>query len=246
MTIELHAAPFDSPWLLDIVLEPDESANHKGPSRDAVIRTLRGRENRVQIGVPQTTDILKTWPSTERLSEEIEAARGDFEFYAVRLACSFVPDRGCRFRRGRLGLQLVESRTSGTGRTEPVAVDMFPAAENHERRYSRSFKVTAGIKWMFAEAQAERGGQNDVLIYEPRIIASGLLTASPSWTFEGSAQNGISGIKELFLLVKKRRDHALRCRFGVSAEVQTALGLIPLRRYAQPMLLSATYELRPH
>lgn len=245
MTIDLYAPPFDSSWLLDIVLEPDEPANHKGSPKDTVIRTLRGRENRVRVGVPQTTDVLKMWPSIERLDGEMEAARKDFEFYAVRLACSFVPDRGCRFRRGSLGVQLTESRAPGMGRTEPTAVDMFPLTERSERRYSRSFKVSAGIKWMFAEATAERGGQNDVLVYEPRIIGTGLLTATPSWTFEDSTPNGISGVKELFLLVKKSRDQTLRCRFGVSAEVQTALGIIPLRRYAQPALLSRTYELRP-
>jgi hypothetical protein len=236
--LELHAS-YDTEVLADVPLVAAPSAPHKGLD-DGVLRTLGGKRNRVQIGVPQIVDVLGRWPGDERLLDEAAEMKDEFDFYAVRLACSFVPDRGCRFTWVRMAATLSVDR----GAT-PVAFDLFPRDVGDTRTFKRSYGVSPKLKFAFAEAGAELSREEDVLRYEPALTAAGLLTDEPVWTFEATQRAGLAGSRELFLLAKKPRGARLNARFAVGAEVQTYAGRIPLRRAQDDELLARDYELRP-
>jgi len=92
---------------------------------------------------------------------------------------------------------------------------------------------------MFLSKQRAR----EVLRYEPEIVASGLLTATPTWTFSSSTRQGQVGSRELFLLVKKPKDATVQARFTVGAEVDTKFGLVPVKRYREDDFVDKSYPL---
>jgi hypothetical protein len=231
--------PDPADLLFEARLEPAPPAEHKGPENSAALETVRGKRNVVQIGKPQLVDVLAGWPFNERLDPEIEAAREHFDFTCVRLAASFVPDRGCRFVWARFVIALTAIPPAGA----PLAADMFPREVVTSQAYKRSFGITPGAKLAFAEVSAELSTDRETLRYEPRLIGAGLLTDEPSWTVQGSTALGIQGIVETFLLVKRPRGTPLHTRFSVAAEVQTAWGRIPLRHYSNDRLLDRTWTL---
>jgi hypothetical protein len=238
--LELHARADELGVLADVQLEPAPDAQHKGID-DGVLRALGGKRNRIQIGVPQTVDVLASWPGGERLLGEAERMHDEFDFYAVRLACSFVPDRGCRFTWARMAAALIVDE----GATPPIAFDLFPRDVGDTRTFKRSYGVNPRLKFAFAEVGAEIGGEEEVLRYEPQLTVAGLLTSEPVWTFDSTRRTGLAGSRELFLLTKKPRGTTLRARFALGAEVRTYAGRIPLRRASDDDLLAREYELRP-
>jgi hypothetical protein len=236
-----YASPNPDGWLADVELLPDE-ADHKSASpidkEAGVLLTERGRRNRVQVGVPQVVDVLAAWPSDERLGAEITATQRTHAFLSVRLACSVLPDRGCRFTS-----LLWVVRLESTDGPAPVAVDIFPREVADTRQFSRSYGVTGKLSFAFTEASIEGKQDEQVLRYEPRITASGLLTDAPAWSFDSTSQRPLRGILETFLLVKAPRGAPVRVGFALEGEVRTAFGPIPLRRYRRPDLLTASYDL---
>lgn len=228
-------------WLVDVELLPDET-DHKSASpidvEAGVLLTERGRRNRIQVGVPQVVDVLAAWPSDERLAAEIRAARDTHAFLSVRLACSVLPDRGCRFTSLLWAVRLESPNGSA-----PVAVDIFPREVADTRQFSRSYGVTGKLSFAFTEVSVEGKQEEQVLRYEPRINASGLLTDAPAWSFDSTSQRPLRGIQETFLLVKAARGAPVRVGFALEGEVRTAFGPIPLRRYRRPDLLTASYDL---
>jgi hypothetical protein len=171
------------------------------------------------------------------------AARETADFWSVRLAVSLVPDRGCRFTFARLTVILEATGPDGDV-DPPLAVDLFPREVGQSRSYKRSYGITPSLKLAFAEAAAKVSVDSETLRYEPNLVAAGLLTDRPSWTLTNRSP-GINGVSELFLLAKARKQTSLRARFGVGAEVRTALGPVPLRRYANDELLDRAWPLTP-
>lgn len=235
------ASPDPDEWLVDIDLLPDETGHKSASPVDVeagVLLTARGRRNRVQVGVPQVVDVLAAWPSDARLAAEIMTARHTHDFLSVRLACSILPDRGCRFTS-----LLWAVRLESPGEPAPVAVDVFPRDVTDTRQFSRSYGVTGTLSFAFTEVAVEGKQDEQVLRYEPRITASGLLTDAPAWSFDSTSQRPLRGIQETFLLVKAARGASVRVGFSLEGEVRTAFGPIPLRRYQRPDLLTASYDL---
>jgi hypothetical protein len=240
--LDLHAQPWkDSDWLVDVDLLPEEAPKHKAldPKDPGALLTARGRRNRVRIGVPQVVDALDAWPDKKRLSQEILASLDKFRYLSVRLACSFSPDRGCRFTRVDYGVSLT---TDGSG-AAPCAVDLFPQDIGEVRRYTRSYKLSAELAFGFAEAGAEAGREEEVIRYEPSIIAGGLLGDEPSWSFRSGRTRQLEGIREMFMVVKAPTEQTVQASFLIDAEVRTAMGAVPLRRYREPELLKVKYLL---
>jgi hypothetical protein len=238
--LELHAAPDALGILGDVVLEPVEDALHKGVDDD-VLRAFGGKKNRIQIGVPQTVDVLARWPGDQGLQADADLMRDDFDFYAIRLACSFVPDRGCKFLWARMTATLASDDAAAV----PIAFDLFPRDIGDVRTFKRTYGVSPKLKFAFAEVGAEAGHEEEVLRYEPQLTVAGLLTGEPTWTFEATGRTGLAGSRELFMLAKKPHGSTLRARFSVGAEVQTYAGRIPLIRARDDDVLARAYELRP-
>jgi hypothetical protein len=239
--LDLRADRWKDDWLLDVDLEPQEAVPHKAldPNDPGALLTARGRRNRIRIGVPQVLNVLDVWPENERLSKEILASLDEFRYLSVRLACSFLPDRGCRYTRVNYSVRLA---ADGNG-PAPCAVDLFPQNIGEQRRYKRSYKLSAGLTYGFADASAEAGHEEEVIRYQPSIIASGLLEDEPSWSFRSGRALQLEGIRELFMVVKAPLAQSVRASFIVDAEVRTAMGVVPLRRYREPELLTASYLL---
>ncbi|MDQ6615079.1 MAG: hypothetical protein M3083_10090 [Actinomycetota bacterium] len=242
--LDLRADPWkESDWLVDIELEPGAAARHKAldPTDPGALLTARGRRNRVRVGVPQVLDVLDAWPQQERLSHEIFASLDRFRYLSVRMACNFFPDRGCRFTRVDYGVTLT---VDGIG-PPPCAVDLFPQNVGELQRYTRSYKLSADLTFGFAKASAVAGQEGEVIRYQPSIVAGGLLGAEPSWSFRSgrAPQLGLEGIREMFMVVKTPMAQTVQASFVLDAEVRTAMGVVPLRRYREPELLKAKYLL---
>jgi hypothetical protein len=231
--------------LLEVGLRPAENFLHKGIAEQPAIRTLSGRTNRVLLGIPQTTSILELWPANEPLAPEVAALQGEWDFLMVRLACSFVPDRGCTFVWARVAIELGMQDETLARSGAVVAFDLFPREVGERRNFKRSFNITPKLKFAFLEAAASIEMEKDTIRYDPQLFAAGLLTDTPIWTFNTPARPGVIGSKELFILLKKRRGSTVQARFVVGAEVRTAFGPVPLTRYEDESLLDRAYILTP-
>jgi hypothetical protein len=243
--LEQYADPQDEAKLFEVEFRPTEEFLHKGNFDQPTIKTLRGRRNRILVGVPQVINILTNWPLNDSLAEEIKALQDRWDFYNVRLACSFAPDRGCRFVWGRMQIDLLVSDTGASSAPEAIAFDLFPRDIGQTRVFHRQYKIAPMLKFAFAETSAEASGDHEIVRYEPTIIAIGLLTSTPSWTFSASSQQALIGSRELFLLVKNPKGAIVQARFALGAEVQSTFGPLPVKGYRDDDLVGKLYPLIP-
>lgn len=244
--MDLYAAPPAKDVLFEVTFEASiAEEEQKGLLTPGEITTFRGHKNRVLMGVPQTIDIVDSWPANESLAPEIAAFKGRWDFYSVRMACSFVPDRSCRFAWARLGVELIMRDDYSLDEPTVLAFDLFPREILRMQTYKRSFSVTPSFKFAFASAELAVDHSSELLTYQPATASSGLLTDTPAWTFTPPAQSGLSGDRELFLLVKKPKGESVEATFTIGAEVRTALGPVQVRRYGDDDLMKRTYKLLP-
>jgi len=245
--VNLYAAPPTGDVLFEVAYGPadEDIQRYKGPGDTGAIRTLRGRRNRVLLGLPQTADLCGAWPMNEALAPEIAAFQDKWDFYNVRLACSFEPDRNCRFVWARITASLNLEDPTGLAVEPVVAFDLFPRDVTQTRTYKRALSITSSFKFAFAEASVRADREDEVIRYEPEIVGSGLLTDTPAWTFNSPLSRGLIGNKELYLLIKKPKQRTAKVTFTVGADVKTTLGPIPMRRYADDALLNRAYPLLP-
>ena len=243
--LDLWADPLGDDVLLEVGFRPAEDFIHKGIAEQPAIRTLSGRTNRVLLGIPQTTSLLERWPAKELFAPEVAALQDEWDFLMVRLACSFLPDRGCTFTWTRIAIELGVQDEGPARPGAVVAFDLFPQEVGETRKFKRSFSITPKLKFAFAEASASIETDQDTIRYDPQLFAAGLLTDTPVWTFSASKRPGVIGSKELFIVLKKCRGSTVQARFLVGAEVHTAFGPVPLRRYGDESLLDRAYILTP-
>lgn len=243
--LDLRADPLGDDVLLEVAFRPAEDFLHKGIAEQPAIRTLSGRTNRILLGVPQTTNIIDRWPSHESIAPDVAALQDQWDFLMVRLACSFLPDRGCIFTWTRLTIDVDVQNEDSSHASTIVAFDLFPREIGETRQFKRSFSITPKLKFAFAEASGSIETEQDTIRYDPHLFASGLLTDTPIWTFSAPKRPGLIGSKELFILLKKPKGSMAQARFVVGAEVQTAFGLVPLKRYGDESLLNQAYVLTP-
>lgn len=242
--IEEYADPPGVDLLFEVAFQPSEDFVHKGSRDQPEIRTLLGRRNRILVGVPQTRDVLQHWPANASLDDEIVASQQDWDFFRIRLACSFIPDRGCRFVWVRLNAELSTDETSGPKAT-PIVFDLFPRDVTRERKFNRSFSITPALKFAFAELSGQASTETEGISYAPEMDAAGLLTATPAWTFRSSERSGLVGSRELFMLLKAPKGRTVRGRFSVGAAVHSRFGPVPLKRYGRDDLPGSDYMLAP-
>lgn len=243
--MDLYAAPPSKDLLFESTFEAAVPIEQKGLTEPATITTSRGHKNRVLMGVPQTISITDNWPANESLAPEINAFKDRWDFYSVRMACSFIPDQACRFAWARLGVELSIRHDSSLDEPTVLAFDLFPREIVRTQNYKRTFSVTPGFKFAFASADLALNYSSELLTYEPSTASVGLLTDTPAWTFTPPAGSSLSGDRELFLLVKKPKGESAEATFTIGAEVRTALGPVQVRRYGDEDLVRRTYELSP-
>jgi hypothetical protein len=243
--LELYADQSSAEPLFEVEFRPAEEFVHKGTAEQPQLVTLLGRRNRVLIGAPQTVDILGRWPMAAALASDIAAMQDAWDFISVRLACSFVPDRACRFSWARMAAEISLEGGSGSPASPAIAYDLFPRQVEQTTRYKRSFTITPALKFAFVEVSADIASENEIVRYEPQTAGAGLLTSTPTWTFTSSARHGLTGSRELFVLLKKPKGRTARARFTIGAELYTQFGSIPVKRYADDRLAEQSYALIP-
>lgn len=239
--LQLHAPPEPPRMLVDVALDPAEEVEHKGLVDRGAVETVRGKRNRVQLGVDDAVAVLEGWPTGTPLEPQIKAQLEQWDFTCVRLACSFVPDRGCRFVWVRVLAQLTASPPADAG--APVAFDLFPRAVDEKRTLARTYSLTPKLSLAFAEVGAGATDKQETIRYEPRLAVAGLLTDAPTWDFHGLDRSGLVGSRELFMVLKAPKGAGVEAGFTLSAEVETRFRRVPLRRYREPKLAPQRYLL---
>src|SRR5262245_26714292 len=82
-------------FLANLDVGEDQLTQVRGLRSHEEIKTLSGRRNRVSVGNPVI------WPpripASTHLSADINEMLLRYHFYCVRFACSFLPDKDCRF-----------------------------------------------------------------------------------------------------------------------------------------------------
>ncbi len=213
---------------------------HKGPS-DLEMNLAGKGISRVLVGEPQTTDLLAVWPSGTPIDPEIRELNHAWDFLAVRLACSFVPARGSRLTWVRLNAEL-----AGHGPdVRALAHDLFPRSISRPVNYHRRYSVTPSLKFSFVEASVAAEKEETSIELQPQMDSSGLLTNTPGWTFRSDDRSGLSGSREMFMIVRVQKKSAVTIAFRVNAEARGRLGPIPLRRTNESAELSLPHVLRP-
>lgn len=212
-------------------LEPISDEVVKGPDDALVVRTIRGRVNRVQIGVAAPTDV-------SMLYEDGRDPAAEFNYVMVRLAVSFLPDRGCRISWARVHIELVGEGAAAGGNGRPVAFDLFPQSAAAGDTFARSVEFTGELKLAFARVAATQK-QDRPISYRTRVVAAGTLTSTPSWTFDASGRAPLEGVSELYLLIQKPAGQTGHLDFTVLAEIETARWSM---RYRSETALSRRFQ----
>ena len=145
-------------------------------------------------------------------------------------------DSGCHWRaiwRRALAAQMSSHSTCFRETSERPAPTGARSRSRHPSS-SRSAKVAAS-----------GGIEQDVVSYEPEIDLSGLLTDTPTWTFTAPARPGLTGSKELFLILKTPKGGAVTAKFAIGAEVASDLGPLSLRRRDEDAEMERRFTLIP-
>jgi len=209
------------------------AATTTNAARKEIIRSVLDEITVLARGHSELVDLTLTWAG---------GPDQPHHFYRVRLTCNFLPDRGCRFVWVRMSAELADADVHND---PPLAFDLFPREVTEQRTYSRRFALTPRLAFAFAEIGGEASSESDVIRYEPRMEAAGLLTRSPTWTFTAPPRPGLVGSRELFMVLKATRHSRITMAFTVAAEAQTRLGTIPLRTYVDPTLVQTPHVLVP-
>jgi hypothetical protein len=223
--MQLIAEPISTPILFDWGLSPAGPTQDKSVQFQEERKELEGRNNRLQIGTPQVTDLRRLQDAGG--VKTIDFDLFDADFLLVRLACSFMPDRRSRYIWGRFSVEL--KAVPEQPNASAIAFDMFPISIERQTTVKRSFELAPTLKFSFLEASVKASTSNETVSYEPQV-SGGLLTSTPTWTFTASNPLGIIGSREMFLVLKLPRGTRCGARFGIVAEVYGKFGPIPVRR----------------
>ncbi|GAB9084605.1 hypothetical protein [Bradyrhizobium diazoefficiens] len=227
--------------ILDLTLKPGALLPNKGLASDEARKEMDAKNNRLQIGIPQVIDLQKLAAAPGEKAFDFTAFNADFRL--VRLACGFLPDKGCRYVWARLSIDLVGL---GDNQNEQViAFDMFPLNVERQTTVKRGYEIAPTLKLSFGEAALKASRSDETIVYEPQLSGAGLLTSQPSWTFKSNDRDGLLGSRELFLVVKLPKGKRCGARFGIAAESQGRFGPIPLRRVGEVGAPRDLIELKP-
>jgi hypothetical protein len=144
----LTAESRDFKPLLDLTLKPGAQLPSKGVVPEDARKEMEAKNNRLQIGVPQVIDLRKVGVASG--DKAFDFTSFDADFRLVRLACGFLPDKGCRYVWARLTVDLV---TMPDGQSEQtIAFDMFPLNVERQTTVKRGYEIAPTLKFSFGEA----------------------------------------------------------------------------------------------
>lgn len=190
-----------------------------------------GKKNKISVGIPEVWNLVDLLKEKQcDVPAEVKLMLDEYDFYQVRFACTFKPDKDCKFVWSMFGLILYSVGVhSKSRRKPPVAYDIFPREVYQEVKVSRNFKIDSGFNYNFAQLDAKSGRGEEFIRYDPEIISFGLLQSNLGWEFRKSkAKGNIIGDKELFMIIKAPKDVKIEAAFEFSAEVYTFLGIVPM------------------
>jgi hypothetical protein len=178
--------------LFEATLEP-AALGFKKMTKDAgldegEINLIRGKRNKVAVGEPYSENLTSRLRNlNEEIPYEIKRLTKDYDFYYVRLTCSFLPDKDCRFDWARFTIELnVKSKSGEKVQTRPIAWDMSPNEVFSEIKYKRAISFTPELKFSIISEVLDAGIQGGIneskeyVIYEPQITSRFLVGAHVS------------------------------------------------------------------
>jgi len=187
----------------------------------------------VTVGQPQWWNLAHLARERgEVLSAELSLLLHDADFYLLRLACSFRPERGSQIEWARFNVYLRPK----TGQENPIAFDLYPREIYDETKTDLKVSIAPSLKFAAFEGITVEGKLGEVVTtiefrkLEPVIIGYGLLQSNPGWDFERHKDQPLRGGKFGYLIVKKPRSaEAVRLTLDITADVVTRHGLLSAR-----------------
>ena len=213
--------PEPSGVLFETTLEPHSPSVEKLRKRSSVdegeIRTLRGKKNKVAVGVPYFENLISRLKALdEELPYEVKKMMFDYDFHYVRLTCSFLPDIDCRFEWAGFGVHL-KSKGSEIAKIKPIACDIIKISFTPELKSNLlSDFIDAGIEGEISESK-------EYVVYEPQITSFGLGRPNVIWEFIKTREKGIFGNRSLLLIIRVPKRCSVKGTFLIGAEVASRL-----------------------
>ena len=250
--LELKAIPLKKDnILLDVEFNLTEQSlqKQKNSKPSGEIKTLLGKKNLISVGEPEVLNLVQLLEEKRSvIPADVKLMLDEYDFYQVRLACTFRPERDCKFVWSRFGMNFtVKNNDSHTETKNPVVHDIFPKEISKEIKIKRNFSIGPKFHYNFFELGATSESGQEYIRYEPEIVSFGLLQSCPSWDFTASkAKDFISGDKELFIILKTYKETGVEAKFVFGAEVHTFMGMfpmIPVQTYRKDSLLEGKFLL---
>lgn len=182
--------------------------------------------------IPLTLDeFLKV--SKRRSRAEIERQMKKYEFFPVRLACSFDPAGGCRFHSARFDISLQTTPISPNSATQPsqeqaIAYDLAPLKCEDNRDITEEkegFGVKLGSDSLPIVFTAPSRQQSITYVSNASYVeAINLQGSQPGWKFARTFTHEISGVQELFMLIRKPKETQVKATFSLTVHIQFLIG----------------------
>jgi hypothetical protein len=178
-------------------------------------RTGQQLGNRVTFGIPSIYDLAALFEeSGKKLPFDFRNQLGDYELRLIRLVCTLHVEPRSAVSWIEIHVALNEEGLTSPGgiavgdpADPPLVYDLYPIAVTDKVQVEHLTKIAPTLK--FKEVEAAVGEDALTLRYErlePRITAFGKGEQAAYWKFTpGSADRVSEGIKEMDLIVRKRR-----------------------------------------
>ena len=200
-------------------VEPGNEAEYRAVSEAQLV----GKTVRVCIGEPVCSRFREHPDKAPFLSE-------GQELWRLSLGFGVLPDAGCDIHWLRFGVALAPA-SNGLDEGAPIlACGLFPSEIYEQRTFRRVFRMGSKLALEAVEISSGSEDEEDVVTYEPEIIAFGSGTAEPCWEFR-AANRPVLGDKEVQLVFRRRPDMPVRCSLDVALEIRTKMGrVLPLKK----------------
>ncbi len=210
----------------------EKNLNKQKKVKSAVkISKLLRKKNILSVGEPEVFNLVKLYKEKNvDIPIEVKLMLKEYDFYQVRFACTFKPDKDCKFTWARFGITLIGKNGEDVLEPKlPVAYDLYPKEIYKEIKVKRNYSIGPKINFNFFEIGVTFVNEKDYIRYEPEIVCYGVLQSDPGWDFSRSrAKDFIAGDKELFMILKTPKDLKVGANFVLAAEVHIFKEIFPM------------------